>query len=720
MTIAAKDAGRALAARLGLKILGIEGHDLKTPCVSCKSSDAGRVHVDKGVFQCYACSKALNAFDLCKVILRDPKAAVETMVSVGLFEDRSNSGNGHVEPRDGGKSAATAATDEEAFLEVCRLKRIPPDALRAYGGKAKHGGAVVPMWGPDLKVCSTIHITPENGKGLYAKGKPTGLFFPKRSPEPGESWCIVEGPKDAAALYSLGFLTAGLPNNRLKADFAPLFKGTHVTLIPDADKPSWKGGKANAELLKGHATDVKVAKLPCEVQDSHGRDIRDVLADGGPAAIHKTIELAEPAETAFAWFGDDNIETRPAATLEPGTRVYAGDRGNIGEIVSDNGDTCIVHFVSPEGQHAEKELPKSQLRSLDGQPVDGDVAEPLPLPCSLRELVLTYPKQRAPVIEGLLRVGETMNIVAAPKKGKSWLGNSLALSVASGSHWLDTFHCVQGRVLCLDAELHPEVIANRLPTVSDAMGLGSEVLDSIDVLPLRGFGADLLRLKPIIESIEPGRYALVILDAWYRFLPQGYSENDNAQVMALYNTIDGYAASLKASWVNIHHASKGDQSGKSTTDVGSGAGSQSRAADTHLVIRQHEQEDVAVIEAVVRSWPPVDRLAIRWNFPIWELANDADPRKLWGTRNARDRQSRENKDIHLDEDRKAIVNAMVAAPDRQTKTDIRDSARVGNPRFGFAWQSLITDGTILSAGNITKGNNRSYESFTLSHQESDQ
>jgi hypothetical protein len=409
-----------------------------------------------------------------------------------------------------------------------------------------------------------------------------------------------------------------------------------------------------------------------------------------------------------------------AATLESGTRVYAGDRGNIGTIVADHGDTCTVHFVSPEGQHAEKDLPRSQLRSLDGQPVDGESAEPLPPPYSLRELVAAYPKQRKSVIEGLLRSGETMNIVAAPKKGKSWLANSLGLSVAAGCDWLDTFRCTQGRVLLLDAELHPEVIAHRLPVVADAMGLGSEVFDFIDVLPLRGFGADLVRLKPLIDSFESGRYGLIILDAWYRFLPQGFSENDNAQVMALYNMIDRYTATMNAAWVNIHHASKGDQSGKSTTDVGSGAGSQSRAADTHLIIRQHEQDDVAVIEAVVRSWPPVDRFAIRWGFPIWDRDDQADPRKLWGASNARERQARENKDIHLKEDRQAIVSAMVAHSGPQTKTFVRDSTRLGNPRFGYAWTSLITDNTLTAVGKVKKGNGQSYESFVLSASEAEE
>ncbi|MFZ1935328.1 MAG: AAA family ATPase [Thermoguttaceae bacterium] len=434
--------------------------------------------------------------------------------------------------------------------------------------------------------------------------------------------------------------------------------------------------------------------------------IRTVCGEGDAGGKGQTDTSAKPA--------------RPLPALAPGTRVYAGDRGNIGEIVEDHGARCLLHFRSPEGVEADVDLPRSQLRSLDGQPLDGEPAEPLPPPVSLQELVTKYPKQRAPVIEGLLRSGETMNIVAAPKKGKSWLLYALLLCVVAGIRWLGTFRCIPGRVLLLDNELHPEVIAHRLPMVADAMGLSREYLAFIDVVPVRGLGIDLLKLKSFIESIEPGRYALVAADAFYRLLPLGFSENDNAQVMSLYNTIDTYAAHLGAAWVNIHHASKGDQSGKSATDVGAGAGSQSRAADTHLIIRQHEEEDVAVIEGAVRSWPPVERLAIRWTFPTWQLDTEADPRKLWTARNTRDRQSREDKDVHLDEDRQVIVNAMVATPGPQTKTFIRDSTRIGNPRFGFAWASLLTDGTITGVGKIKKGNGQSYDSFILSRQEPEQ
>ena len=351
---------------------------------------------------------------------------------------------------------------------------------------------------------------------------------------------------------------------------------------------------------------------------------------------------------------------------------------------------------------------------------DESVAEPepaqrktisLPPIVSLSSLVADNPRLKQPVIHGLLRRGETMNTVAAPKQGKSWLANGLGLSVATGSRWLDTFDCEQGRVLIIDAELHSETLAHRLPMIADAMGIEYGMLNCVDVWTLRGTSADLLKLAPRLNEIEPGQYALVILDAWYRFLPLGTSENDNAAVMNLYNMIDHYASELEAAWINVHHASKGSQSEKGVTDVGSGAGSQSRAADTHLVIRPHEQEGVAVLEAVVRSFPPVDPLAIRFDWPIWTLDRDADPRLL---RKSREKSTADDRDRHLDADRRAIVDVMVHANRPETKTFIRDTARVSNPRFGFAWASLLNDGTITqSEGRITKGNGRNYEGFVV-------
>jgi hypothetical protein len=316
----------------------------------------------------------------------------------------------------------------------------------------------------------------------------------------------------------------------------------------------------------------------------------------------------------------------------------------------------------------------------------------------------------------LLRRGEVGNVIAHPKAGKSWLVDGLALSVIAGTDWLGTFPCEQGRVLIIDAELHPENIAHRLPMVAEAMGIGpAAYFDAIDVWPLRGQSADLFRLADQLGEIKPNHYGLIILDAWYRFLPAGLSENDNAGIMSLYNRIDSYTSRLNAAWINVHHASKGDQAAKIVSDIGAGAGSQSRAADAHLIIRPHELDGVGVLEAVVRSFPPVEPLAIRWDFPVWHLDTEADPRNL---RRPRERKIRDDKDRHLDGDRQAIVQAMHDAGEPQTKTFIRDLARISNPRFGFAWASLLGDKTVIQfEEQIRKTNGKKYDAFVLSGEE---
>ena len=83
------------------------------------------------------------------------------------------------------------------------------------------------------------------------------------------------------------------------------------------------------------------------------------------------------------------------------------------------------------------------------------------------------------------------------------------------------------------------------------------------------------------------------------------SENDNGKMAQLYNLLDRVANRLGCAFILIHHTSKGDQSGKSVTDVGAGAGSQSRATDAHLILRPHELESLFVLEGAVRSFPPL-------------------------------------------------------------------------------------------------------------------
>lgn len=280
--------------------------------------------------------------------------------------------------------------------------------------------------------------------------------------------------------------------------------------------------------------------------------------------------------------------------------------------------------------HLRNLLPR--LKAWQG----GDCSRPEPIPEPAwaplggfsAGALLTQPHPlRKAVILGILRLGEILNVIAAPKTGKSWLVMLLALCIAVGKSWLGRFGTTENRVLLVDNELHPETISHRL--VSLAKSVGIDPGGNLAVISLRGRQVDLHGLAEMLRSIpERDRPNVVILDAFYRFLPAGCDENSNAAVTALYNVLDSLASELNVAFVIVHHTSKGNQSGKSVTDVGAGAGSQSRAADSHLVLRQHSEEGVVAVDAVARSWPAVEPFCIRNEFPVWVIAPDLDPKDL--------------------------------------------------------------------------------------------
>jgi hypothetical protein len=227
----------------------------------------------------------------------------------------------------------------------------------------------------------------------------------------------------------------------------------------------------------------------------------------------------------------------------------------------------------------------------------------------------------------------------------SWLVTDLALAVATGRPWLDTFTTEPGDVLIIDNELHGETSANRIPKVAAARQIDlGDVGGRVFVQNLRGHWQDIFSLGPYFRALEPGRFRVIVLDAMYRFMPKEMDENDNGTMANVYNAIDRYADLLGCCFVLIHHTSKGNQSGKAITDVGAGAGSQSRATDTHLVLRPHEEDDVVVLEAAVRSWPPVMPRCLRWAFPVWLPADDLDPTQLRSERPRRTRRAEADTD----------------------------------------------------------------------------
>jgi RecA-family ATPase len=274
-------------------------------------------------------------------------------------------------------------------------------------------------------------------------------------------------------------------------------------------------------------------------------------------------------------------------------------------------DSDIQHIV----EHAAKMLQESQIGS-QSRLTFNDAWQGAFKPPQMRECV----------IEGLLRRGEVGNFIASTKTGKSWFALMLLICIATGRDWLGR-RVARGNVLLIDNELHRETIENRIAAVRFAMQIEQdEHKERFEYLSCRG---DWISIQDLIEGIPakhpPGSLNMIVIDAKYRLFGNGLEENSNDDQTTFHNMIDKFAGVMNCPIVLVHHSTKGDQSGKAVTDIGSGGGSQSRTVDLHMVIRPHQQSGFAVLDATLRSFVPVEPMTLRWNWPLWTVAHDVEP-----------------------------------------------------------------------------------------------
>ena len=379
--------------------------------------------------------------------------------------------------------------------------------------------------------------------------------------------------------------------------------------------------------------------------------------------------------------------------------------------VPNKGDD-IVEWIENHGDAATPDSMRAEIEAMvaaaGDSPATSEAKQSEIVIRSAGSIVTEFTEMRLAIIDGLLRLGEIMNLIATSKAKKSWLMLSLGLSACMGWKWFGHFWVRQSTVLIVDNELHLETISDRVKRVAEAMLVPTvDYADRLHFVSLRGQLVDLNKLASFLKSLKPGQFDLIILDAFYRFLPAGVDENSNADITALYNLIDSVLAYLGAAVIIVHHASKGNQSSKSITDTGSGAGAQSRAADTHMTMIPHEEPDAAVIAAVTRSWPQMEPRCVRWKYPLWELDNDLDPTELKQekprkkpaeqTGPSKEEAEKSRHDLR----REKLSQALVLFPNGETESKIATKAGLSNQVAGPIFMDLLA-AKIIEPCAVTK------------------
>jgi hypothetical protein len=504
---------------------------------------------------------------------------------------------------------------------------LPKDNYNGNGKHNGHGRRIAKVYsyrsGENEVVHETIRYEPKgfsqrrpDGRGGHVwnlEGISTVLY---RLPEllnsaedDPDGWVFVcEGEKDAENVAALGFIATTNVGGagKWKPSYSDNLTRRRLVFLPHNDDAGRIHHRRAAESCNGKAHEIRILNVPGVGPKG---DVSDWIAAGGTAE-----QLLALVEQTPAW---------------------------------DLSHKC------DEGMAADP----VQNSAQGSEP-------PIIAPISAGAFVDLHPEQPAYVIVGMLRLREVMNLVASPKARKSFLALMIGLCVCAGRMLLALFQTQKGRVLLIDNELFPGTITHRLKAVADALGIMSnEWRDAFDILSLRGNLHDVYQLDRIIRNLEAGKYSLIIVDALYKLYPKGFEENSNADLTWLYNQFDTWGAATGAAIIVVHHTSKGIQAEKSITDTGAGGSAQARSADTHSVVREHEQKDCAVLEASLRSSKPIDPIGMGWQYPLWRHEPTLDVTALKKTKPPTKKAKAETpeaapvKELTLEDLRKCVADA---------------------------------------------------------------
>lgn len=305
------------------------------PCPRCNGTDRFRAFPDVAETGGVICSKCHPAGGdgLATLQWLTGKTFREVLGEVAEFV--------HIAPR-----AATSSPPPSIIETVAKAKRMPLDAFLRFGvteaRREYQAVARVAVYNHRGEVHSHFDLgtTGQLAKGKFKGGTgAAGLFFPGQKPQAGETWLMVEGVKDAAALVGLGYLAVGLNTCQMNKKYALLFQGVNVVLVPDLDTAGQDGADLSAARLFRIADRVSVARLPGEIKGEEGDDVRDVLHQpDGEQLVREAIDSATPwkprvpeldAQTANLRdvFENPNISTAHGRTEIANARRFVGQHG---------------------------------------------------------------------------------------------------------------------------------------------------------------------------------------------------------------------------------------------------------------------------------------------------------------------------------------------------------------------------------------------------------
>lgn len=534
---------------------------------------------------------------------------------------------------------------------------------------------------------------------------------------------VVEGEKDADRLASLGLVAttcvAGAGKWRTTDNSA--FRGREVVIIPDNDQPGWRHAVDVANKLRGIAAEVRIVELP-DVPEKG--DVSDYLNAG--KSVEDLNELVEHT-SPYQYDQPKDQHDKAAPRMEPGTRVMAGDRGNIGTVIADEGESAAVRFVSKDGVTAEKSLPWSELKRLDGTAVDSTPFR-LDLIDSASFAAAKYDQRY--LINGVLVAGQPCIIGGAQKSMKTSTAIDLAFSLGTGTRFLNKFDVSRvHRVMVISGESGEFTLQETAKRVAWSRG---KLLSDASIfwgfrLPQLGISE---HLQAIADAVQEHGIEVAVIDPAYLCMLRG--ENGSAvnfanlfEVGSLLLRVSEVFSRVKCTPLILHHESKGAMNLRQNAPMElkdlSMSGFAEWARQWLLISRREAYEHGTGRH---RLWLNAGGSAGHgglWAVDVDEgIQNDEFTGRKWMVAVSTPHDAKASTtNQRTKKHRQQIIDAMRKYPDGQTERQLRMASKLNPSNFGAAWESILSEGLVEECVIQGRGK-RTYEGFRLLEEAAEQ
>jgi P4 family phage/plasmid primase-like protien len=316
-----KDAARGRWAEILATVGGFDADSLDGshhPCPKCGGRDRFRFSDQDGdgSIICNQCARRTCGDGLASIGWLTgwtfPEVVRRVAQHLGIGVNAASPGaSGNGKPQvDPAKDLQFLPWSDAVAAIFCQAKRpITPAAIVAAGGRLaryrkQYTVIALPVVGPDFGSApvgwvlynatgGTLPKWSKDGKTSQVKVKLThgsrpGLIGTLDRLAESTTAVKVEGPSDLLAMLSLPDLPPGTAaiTNAMGAGEIPqtwmvqrLAEKT-VYVVGDADQPGQKGAEAWAAAAAAIAGEVRIPKLPYDVTETHGKDLRDWISAG--------------------------------------------------------------------------------------------------------------------------------------------------------------------------------------------------------------------------------------------------------------------------------------------------------------------------------------------------------------------------------------------------------------------------------------------------------